>query len=31
MRELGVPPTKKVIDLDLFHNQERFFKAIVDA
>lgn len=31
MRELGIPPTEKVIDLDLFHNQEKFFKAIVAA
>ena len=31
MRELGIPPTKKVIDLDLFQNQQRFFKAIVEA
>ncbi len=31
LRELGVPPTKKVIDLELFHDQEKFFKAIVAA
>jgi cell division protein FtsI (penicillin-binding protein 3) len=31
MRELGVPPTERVIDLDLFKNQQRFIQAIVRA
>jgi hypothetical protein len=31
MRELGISPTERVIDLDLFKNQQRFIQAIVKA